>query len=183
MRILISYRSAASLLFIIGLSLMFLGTVFLFGSMKDVSKISVLTSFFFVLTGIACAVFAIKLNKRSLYLFFATFFLQLGLFLFLSALHILPVKFSQAWPVLSVFSGIALIPTGWHRYGIFRLQYLVPAGAFIVLGVFLLIFSLDLVPFSLFQFVLTWWPLLLVLAGLTLILVALGTKKTGEVRQ
>jgi hypothetical protein len=184
MRLVLTRRSSARLAFIIGLLLMFLGVAFLLGSIAGTSRLSVLVSFFFVIIGSLCAVFAISLKKRSLYLFFAAFFLLIGLFLFLSALKIIPVAFSQAWPLISVFSGLALIPAGWHHHGAFRSSYVVPAIAFVVLGSALMVFSLDLVSFSFRQFILNWWPLLVVLAGLILVLVSLGTKyNAGEVKR
>ncbi|GHV42339.1 hypothetical protein AGMMS50268_15340 [Spirochaetia bacterium] len=163
---------------------MFLGVAFLLGSIAGTSRISVLISFFFVILGSLCAVIAISLKKRSLYLFFAAFFLLVGLFLFLSALKIIPVAFRQAWPLISVFSGLALIPAGWHRHGAFRSSYVVPSIAFVVLGSTLMIFSLGLVSFSFKQFILNWWPLLVVLAGLILVLVSLGTKyNAGDIKR
>jgi hypothetical protein len=46
------------------------------------------------------------------------------------------------------------------------------------------VFSLDLVSFSFRQFILNWWPLLVVLAGLILGLVSLGTKfNAGEIKK
>jgi hypothetical protein len=91
--------------------------------------------------------------------------------------------FSKSWPLFSVFTGLALIPAGLRHYGEFRVKYMVPAGAFIILGAGLLVFSLDIVSFSLAQFVVAWWPLLIVLAGLILILCALATKHSGETKQ
>jgi hypothetical protein len=176
----VTRRKAARCIFIIGLLLMFLGCAFLLGSLMDISRVFVLVSFFFVLLGVSCAVLAIKLNKRSLYLFFAAFFLLVGFFLFLSALRIFPLAFSKAWPLISVFSGIALFPAGWHRWGAFRIPYVVPSIAFVLLGSVMLIFSLHLVSFSLAQFVKDWWPLLIVLGGLILILVSLGTKNITD---
>ncbi|MDR2477884.1 MAG: hypothetical protein LBD48_01075 [Treponema sp.] len=176
-------RTAALIIFIIGLLLMFLGSAFLFGSLVEISRTSILFSFLFVILGIGCAVLAIKLNKRSLYLFFAAFFLQVGLFLFLSTLRILPISFSHAWPLISVFSGVALFPAGWHRFGRFKANYVVPSAAFVILGSVLMVFSLDLVAFSLAQFVKNWWPLLVVLAGLILILISLSTKNTGDTKR
>ena len=180
---LISRRAAARLIFIIGIFLMFLGSAFLFGSLSETSRVSVFVSFLFVIAGLGCAAFALVLNKRTVYLFVAAFLLQIGLFLFLSALKIIPVAFSKAWPLLSVFAGLALIPAGWRHYGRFHFKYMVPAAAFILLGVGLLVFSLDLVSFSLTHFVFVWWPLLVVLTGLILILLALGTKITGETKK
>jgi hypothetical protein len=176
MSLIITRRTAARLIFIIGFLLMFLGSAFLIGSMAGISRISVLVSFVFVLIGVLCAVCALRLNKSSLYLFFAAFFLQMGFFLLLSALAIVPVSFSKSWPLLSVFSGLALFPAGWRRYGCLRSRYVVPSVFFAALGSILMIFSLDLVSFSFARFMLDWWPLLVVLTGLVLVLISLGTK-------
>ncbi|MDR3130991.1 MAG: DUF5668 domain-containing protein [Treponema sp.] len=159
---------------------MFLGCAFLLGSLAETSEISVLGSFFFVIIGSGCAFLAVKLNKRSIYLFFAAFFLLVGFFLFLSALKIIPLVFTEWWPLLSVFAGLALLPSGWHRYGKVRPRYVVPSTAFIVLGCILLVFSMDVVSFSFRQFMLERWPLLLALAGLILVLISLGTKGKSE---
>jgi hypothetical protein len=180
MSLLVTRRTAARIVFITGLFLMLLGIAFLISSLVERSRTSVLISFLFIILGIGCAVLAIRLNKRSLYLFFAAFFMLTGLFLFLAALSIIPFSFSQSWPLLSVFSGIALFPAGWRRYGAFRSRYVVPSIAFVVLGSGLMIFSLDLVSFSFAQFMKNWWPLLVVLAGLTLVLISLGTNNSSR---
>jgi hypothetical protein len=177
-------RVVARFVFIVGLLLMFLGSGFLLGTLAGISRLSVLTSFLFVITGSLFAALAIKLNKRVIYLFFAAFLLQVGFFLFLSALGIFPLPFSKSWPLLSVFCGIALFPAGWRRFGAFRIAYVVPSIAFVFLGSALMVFSLDLVSFSFRQFMLNWWPLLVVLAGLVLVLVSLGTKiNAGDLKR
>lgn len=176
MGLFVSRRSIASFIFIIGFFLMFLGCAFLIESLMNVSRVSIVVSFLLIILGITCAVFAIKLNWRSVYLFFAALFLQAGLFLSLYTLHIIPVVLSHTWPLVSVFAGVALLPAGWHRYGVARSFYIVPAFGFIILGAILMIFTLGLVSFSLAQFVRNWWPLLVLLAGLTLVLISLGTK-------
>jgi hypothetical protein len=146
--------------------------------MAGISGFSVLAAFFFIVAGSACAFLAVTLNKRSLYLFFAAFFILVGFFLFMSSLKIIPLVFEKWWPSVSIFAGLALIPSGWHFYGKIKIRYLVPAAAFIALGAALLIFSLNVVSFSFKQFVLDWWPLLIVITGLILVLISLGTKKS-----
>ena len=172
-------KLAARLVFIIGLSLMILGITFLLGFLENTSRISVFLSFLLVVAGAVFAMLAINLNKQSLYLFFASFFLMAGIFLFLSALHIITLPFSRAWPLLSVFSGLALLPVGWRRHGGFSPRYFVSSCAFVVLGCALLVFSLRMVPFSFKTFIQAWWPLLFVLGGITLVLISLGSKR-GE---
>jgi len=179
-------KFAARLVFIIGISLMILGIAFLLGSMEGssrggASRISVFLSFLLVIAGAFCAVLAIKLNKDSAYLFFASFFLMAGIFLFLSALGIVPLPFSKAWPLLSVFSGLALLPVGWRRCGGFRSRYIVSSCAFVILGFVFLVFSLKIVPFSFASFIHSWWPLLFLLGGLTLVFISLSAK--GEKRE
>jgi cell division protein FtsW (lipid II flippase) len=173
-------KIAARIAFIIGLLLMFFGSAFLLGTLEGTTRFSVLRAVFFVIIGALCAFFAIKLNKRSFYLFFAAFFLLIGFFLFLFALHIIPFSFSQGWPLLSIFAGLALVPAGWHRFGSFRSRYVVPAVVFVLLGCILMVFSFRMVHIPFKRFVLTWWPLLVVLIGLILVLLSLGTKNNSE---
>ena len=179
-------KIVARLVFIIGIVLMILGIVFLLSSMEsspmeDGFRVSAFLSFLLVIAGVCCAIFAIKLNKDSSYLFFAYFFLMAGIFLFLSAMGIVSLPFSKAWPLLSVFSGLALLPVGWRRCGGFRSRYFVSSCAFVILGFFLLAFSLKIVPFSFSAFMHSWWPLLFLLGGLTLVLISFSSK--GEKRE
>ena len=171
-------KFAANLVFYAGLFLMILGISFLIGSLEGTSRISVFFAFLLVLAGAFCAGLAIRLNKSTTYLFFASFLMMAGIFIFLSALGIISLPFSRAWPLLSVFCGLALLPAGWRRYGTLRTRYVVSSCAFVVLGCVLLVFSLKMVPFSFTQFVLAWWPLLFVLGGLTLVLISLGGRKS-----
>jgi len=183
MRRFVTRRSTARFVFIIGFLLMFLGTTFFINSLIETSRASILVSFLLIILGVSCAVFATGLNRRFVYLFISALFLQAGLFFFLLTLRILPIKLSQSWPLLSIFTGIALFPAGWQRYGAIKAVYIVPSIAFLILGTILMIFALDIVSFSLAQFVRNWWPLLLVSAGLTLVLVSLGTKQPGQPKQ
>jgi len=168
-------RIAARMVFIIGLFLASLGIAFLLGTMTDISRLSVLLSFLFVIIGALCAALANKQNKRTVYIFFACFLILVGLFLFFSSLGIVPVALARYWPLLSVFAGLALLPAGWGHYRAFRYNYLIPALAFVILGCVLLVFSLKMVSFSFKVFIINWWPLLLVLAGILLVLLSLGS--------
>jgi hypothetical protein len=175
-----SRRIAAWAVFIIGFFLMLLGVISLLRSIGGVSRISIFVAFLFVIAGCLFAVLAIKLNKQAAYLFFASLFFMTGFFIFLIALEIIPSSFlTKAWPLLAVFSGLALLPTGWRYYGAFRAKYVVPSCVFIVLGTVFLIFSFDIVNFSFKQFILNWWPLLIVLVGIILVLGSLGSRNSA----
>ena len=184
-------KFTAQLVFIVGLSLMILGISFLLWSMEGNSLLFIFLAFFLVVLGALCAVFAIRLNKKLSYLFFASFFMMTGIYLLLSVLGIISLPVFRAWPMLSIFSGLALLPVGWKRCGGFNTRYFVSSCAFIALGCILMVFSFRVVPFSFSQFIREWWPMLFILGGITLILMSLvagsshnnrssGDKNTGK---
>ncbi|MDR3161428.1 MAG: hypothetical protein LBU28_07430 [Spirochaetaceae bacterium] len=173
-------RFIARLIFISGLLLMVVGSIFLLTIFPGTSRRYALTAFLFIIIGALFISLVAKLNKRSLYLFVALLFLQIGFFLLLFALSIIPVSFSQGWPFISIFTGFALFPSSWYRYRTFHVGYLVSSLAFVILGCILLLFSFDVVNFPFKKFILEWWPLILFVSGLVLVFVSLGTKNKAE---
>jgi hypothetical protein len=173
----LSRRAAAQFVFYAGIFIMVAGTIFLAGALAGVSRLPLLWSGLFIIIGGLFAIVSLKISSRPLYAFFAAFFILVGVFLFLSGLGIIPLGLAQLWPLLAVFAGLALIPAGLRHYGAIRFRYLIPILFFIVMGLALLPFSLDLVDFSFRRFVIDWWPALLVLAGLALVLLSLSPKQ------
>ena len=133
-----------------------------------------------IIFGIGCAILSIKLRRRSLYLFFAALFLQTGIFFFLNAIYVIRMGFPQAWSLLPIFTGAALLPAGWRRYGAFKTTYIILSTAFAVLGTVMMFFALHLVAFSFAQFARDWWVLPVLLTGLTRIFIFLDTRQHME---
>ncbi len=135
-----------------------------------------------VVIGSGLAVIAVQLKHQSKYLFIASLLIQIGVLLLFVTGGMITQPIRHLWPLLSVFAGLALLPAGWQRYGRLRGNYLVPALTLVSLGIFLLFFAFKVLPFSFKRFVLMWWPLLLLLAGIVLTLVSVGSRgsDTGE---
>jgi hypothetical protein len=172
-----SRRIAAWAVFVIGIFLMVAGILLLLRTIAGFSRVAVLFSTLFLALGFIFALVAIRLYKSSAYVFAASFILMVGFYVFLSALGLIPRQvLLRSWPLVSVFSGFALVPAGRRHYGAFIGKFLVPACVFVILGGVLLIFSFDIVTFSFKQFILKWWPLLIAVSGIILVLVSLGVK-------
>uniref|UniRef100_A0A7C3EGW2 DUF5668 domain-containing protein n=1 Tax=Gracilinema caldarium TaxID=215591 RepID=A0A7C3EGW2_9SPIR len=169
-------KIASRLSFFIGFSLMILGSVLFIASLSGVAKVATIPATISLLIGVLFALFAFKLVHRLQYMFLAAFFIQMGLFLLLIILHTIPYPFSKVWPAISIFAGTALIPAARFRTHPSLSRFVVPAIAFIILGIVLLVFSLDIVSFSFKKFILTAWPLLLLFAGVLLLLLSLYPK-------
>ncbi|MDR2730381.1 MAG: hypothetical protein LBB81_05720 [Treponema sp.] len=183
MRFLLSNRTTARLFFITGIIFLFLGCIFLPDPQVKISSFFTIIYASFLVLGIVFMFLTIKIQQTSLYLFLAAFAIQTAVFLFLSGISIIPVTLSKAWPLISIFSGIALIPAAGFRFGKFHIKYMVASVFFIALGSILMVFSLDLVSFSFLIFVRDWWPLLIALSGLIFVLASLGHKNTGDIKR
>jgi hypothetical protein len=171
----------AQAIFYAGLFLTLLGTVFLAGTLIGISQFSLIWSCLFFIIGGLFTIITIKISERPVYLFFAVFFVLTGLFFFLLGVKAIPVTIGQGWPFFSVFAGLALVPSGLRHYRAVKIPYLIPALAFIILGLTLIPFSFKLVSFSFRRFMIDWWPLLTVLAGLALVALSLGTRhRSGD---
>jgi hypothetical protein len=167
----------AHLIFVAGLFFTLLGIVFLLGNLTNISHKRLFLSFIFGVVGAGTAFLALSLNKRAVYLFFGSFFIMVGSFLFLSALNVFPFSIKEMWPFTVVFSGLALVPVGWRKWGRLHPVFMVPAVSFVILGSALLVFSFRIVSFNFRRFVLDWWPLFLVLTGIVFVLLALNNKE------
>lgn len=94
-----------------------------------------------------------------------------GTFILLISTGILPkdLNLEKLWPVFMGIVGVSLIPYGARYRRTIRVTLVVPGVILIVLmGVFLL-FSLKVVQQTFAEFFITWWPLVLVAMGFTLI--------------
>jgi hypothetical protein len=146
-------------------------------TLADGAQQRVISALLLLIIGGGCVFVALKLRRRSLYLFFAAFFTLVILFFLLKATGISGLTLKRSWPLLSVFAGLALLPAGaaagnGRRYGTVRRIYLIPAIALVILGGFLLLFSLRITNFSFKQFVLGWGPVIVAVSGIMLILLA-----------
>ncbi|MDR2795309.1 MAG: hypothetical protein LBB47_01195 [Spirochaetaceae bacterium] len=164
-------------MFYVGIVLSLFGSAFLLFSFASITSLQIIGSFLLIIIGGLCVFFAIKLRRRSLYLFFAAFFTLLGLFLLFKVSGVINLNLRQSWPLLSVFTGIALLLAGANRSESIRRIYLIPSVALIILGCFLLLFSLKITSFSFKQFVLDWCPVILVMSGIMLILFYISGSK------
>lgn len=165
-------KIAAQLSFYVGLFLMILGSVILLAATAGISRLSALPATLSLLLGAAFAVLAIRLDKKSQYIFLSSLFMQTGLLLLVNVLKLLPVGLDRLWPVFSILAGLSLIPAAVLRKGSSLYSYLVPSFVFIFLGIVLLFFSLGDFPFSFKRFFLNYWPFAALLCGLLLMLLS-----------
>jgi len=117
-------------------------------------------------TGIALFSVGTTRDGREGAVFPGAFLTLLAIFLVLRATILSEVAILRIWPVFLSMAGIALFVYAWNKGPDFRLVIGVPAVFIIVLSIVFLLFSMDVVRVGFLDFVLAWWPFLLVFAGI-----------------
>ena len=107
-----------------------------------------------------------------------SFFVFLGLFLFFTGILFTLIDFKvivftlrELWPIVVINVGLALFPAGLYKLKRMRTIYLFPAITLVVLGSFFSLFSLDIIRMSFRMFIVKWWPLLIILVGVSLVVI------------
>lgn len=102
--------------------------------------------------------------------FYGIFAAQAGAFLLLLNAELMGnYYFQNLWPFFMLFAGVALLIFGLQRKGTHRVRYLIPAVSIILLAGVFLLFSLGFIRVSLKRILAQFWPIILILCGVFLI--------------
>ena len=153
----------------IGLILIVVSIFFLVAHSNKAIKVFAFTPFLLIVFGATMIYLGMTFLKKGIYIFIGLSSTMLGVLKLLLEAQILPYKSSQIWPIAIIIFGISLMPAGIYNFKRLRSIYLFPAITMILLGVFFMLFSLDIVKMSFAEFFINWWPLLLLIAGVLLV--------------
>ena len=120
------------------------------------------------LGGVFLFVAIVKLQKKSL-LCAGLFLLMTGILFFLIETKFIPYSLDALWPVVVIFGGISLFVSGVFVYKGIKTSQFIPSLSLILLGVFCLLFSLDVIDEPFLRLASRWWPIVLIAAGICLI--------------
>jgi len=123
---------------------------------------------------------ALVRHSSPAFLFGGIVFVLEGAF-FLAAL-LLRQEIGRVWPLTMVVGGVASAAAGLATWRRPRPSFVVPALCFVLLGALFSLFSYDVIGLSFRQFIVAWWPSLIIVGGI-LLFVALGLRGRGEGRE
>jgi hypothetical protein len=124
-------------------------------------------------------------NGSDAHVFNGIFLILVGALLLVLNTGVLESDFKQFWPLFMLFVGVSLFFFALKKKGAARPRMLVPAVAISLLSLLFLLFSLRIVSISLRNFVVIWWPGILIFAGALLIILDLlvERRERGERRK
>lgn len=161
-----------SLYFMIALGILILAACLVFAVINPISrKIDILNLVLLIFQGLL-GIGIIILGKMITHKFFHMF---IGLAFFLSSLVsimmvlVLPFTIKELWPVYGVIAGISLFISGFVKYKSVKFGYLIPAVTLVGMGIWYLLFSLQLMPLSFSMVVYTLGPAFLIMIAVLLV--------------
>ena len=161
-----------SLYFMIALGILILAACFVFAVINPISrKIDILNFVLLIFQGLL-GIGIIILGKMITHKFFHMF---IGLAFFLCSLVsiimvlVLPFAIKELWPVYGVIAGISLFISGFVKYKSVKFGYLIPAVTLVGMGIWYLLFSLQLMPLSFSMVVYTLGPAFLIMIAVLLV--------------
>ncbi len=126
---------------------------------------------FWLLLGVYCLYHEFTHEKNVFGLFTGFFSLVIGIVVMVSGAGSPLFTFKQLWPVLVIGFGICFFSAGLISRRKFYAFFTIPSVILILLGIVFLLFSFDIITVSFTQFAARWWPVLLIIAGLALVIV------------
>jgi hypothetical protein len=103
-----------------------------------------------------------------------------GLFMLLRNTLISNVALERLWPVFMSIVGLSLVAYGIQRGRSHALGLVLPGAAFFLLSLVFLVFSLNLVDEDFVDFVVVWWPSLLLIIGIAFIVSHIVRRVSGD---
>ncbi|WP_147613818.1 hypothetical protein [Treponema pectinovorum] len=126
-------------------------------------------------TVIGAFVFYLSLIKfnYALVFFSGLFSVLAGFFFMILSSGVIGAGVSSLWPFVIVLAGISLMFTGIAKDRRIRVSYFFPSMMLVFLGLFFMLFSLDIIDMSFRKWISIFWPLFPFLLGLSLVVLFL----------
>ena len=161
-----------SLYFMIALGILILAACFVFAVINPISrKIDILNLVILIfqgLLGIVIIIIGKKITHKFFHMFIGLAFSLCSLVLIMMVL-VLPFTIKELWPVYGVIAGISLFISGFLKYKSVKFGYLIPAVTLVGMGIWYLMFSLQLMPLSFSMVVYTLGPAFLIMIAVLLV--------------
>ncbi len=162
----------------LGLFFIFCGTTLLVMFLSPLETYSYLLLPTGVLVvGLVMLYLTLKGNKRAFFTFTGLFLCASWLLLLLVSAEIFDYSIYELWPIFVIISAIVLVPLGYIKYNFLPITLIVSAAVLAIVGITLLLFSLDIIKMSMTEFASQWWPLAIILFGFSLIMLFFYTQK------
>ncbi|MBN1696253.1 MAG: hypothetical protein JW881_01955 [Spirochaetales bacterium] len=162
---------------IIGVVTFIIGSLFLMWTQGFLPSFEALWPLPLIIFGMLLIYLVIFQQRRDVYIIIGMILSLSGIFFLL--MNVIPEKnLVKIWPAFMLITGISLIPYAFRKkQEKFRIAIIIPSLSIIILSCIFFLFSLDIMRLSFQEFVSLWWPVLIIILGLSFIVLYHYSKK------
>lgn len=169
-----------NLLLVTGVVIGLAGSLLMLWNLGYLPQASLLWPVAFILTGLVFLYLAWPRRKSDRWIIPGMVFTLGGIVFLLMNTVLRGQELARIWPVFMLVTGISLIPYGLRRRGSARTAIVIPGLFISALALLFLPFSLNGTGGELSSFVRQWWPLVLVVLGVGLIVSFFSTRRPNK---
>jgi len=164
---------------VIGVTTLVLGLLLLLWTVGELKQPVNLWPLGLFVAGLVLLYFRIFQAGPDSYLFLGIGLLLSGILLLITKI-VVHLELAAIWPFFMTISGVALLVYGLGKRGYTRLSLAVPGVATLMLSFLFLPFSLGIVKRPFAEVVGEWWPLILVVLGIAILVLHLVREKADR---
>ena len=163
-------------LLVLGTCCVLLGGVLLFWTFGNLPSLGALWPLPFLAAGLVFLYLVFLRGKKERYILPGMILTLGGLFFLLWNTVLFGAHIEKVWPAFMLIAGVSLIPYAFKKPEAARTALIIPAVFIILLSLLFLPFSLERTRLEFRDFVLLWWPVLIIFMGVCLIVSFLSLK-------
>lgn len=126
--------------------------------------------------GMSVFFLSIFITRKAYHLYMGSLFVFWGM-LTVICLYSSNFGFRQGWPIFGIVSGILLIFAGYYKYRALKFGYLIPGITLVLMGIWFLLFSFNIIKKSFLSVAGTLGPAFMLLLALILVAYFLAQQK------
>ncbi len=165
---------------VIGVAALLVGGVLLLWNLGYLSHLSRLWPVLLILVGLVFLYMAWPRKHSDNWIIPGMVLTLGGIVILLATTVLAPDSLTRIWPLFVLVTSLSLVPFGLRKRGSARTAIIVPAVFLFLLGLALLPFSIHREEGGLTSFVRQWWPMILVVLGITLIVSFFSTRRPSS---
>ncbi len=156
-------------LLVLGVFFLLVGGLLLLWTFGYLNRFSATWPVIPLIAGLVLLYFRVFRTGPDYYLFVGTALVLAGALLLLTRTAF-PAELIRIWPLFMTIVGVSMFIYGRRKSGAVRVTFTVPGAAMVLLSAVFLTFALELLTVDFVRFVSRWWPIILVLLGLSLVI-------------
>ncbi|MBN2735675.1 MAG: hypothetical protein JXR70_01760 [Spirochaetales bacterium] len=165
---------------ILGVVSILLGGVFLLWTLDFLPSYENLWPVPIIFFGMVILYLVFIKGKNEIYIIPGMIFTFGGIFFLLMNTILSKESLERWWPVAMFITGISLLPYAYRKREKYQVAIIIPAIFIILLSLIFLIFSLGKPGINFTNFISDWWPVLLIISGLFLIMLYLNSDSDSD---